>query len=183
MNVKRAEKASTAFCKQFKKPFKPQYVEELWKTPDWNSPEEKEEFTIDQEGVQKSVRTEITKPKEILTEATGYYTQLFGKKITKRRSREILLEKLRKTRISNGEAKELGAIMTLEEVRKWCKKVGTGKSPGPDGIPSEFYKYFLNLVAPLLLGVFNEAIEKGELPSFMKDGIISLLYKKKTGEI
>ena len=73
MNVKRAEKASTAFCKQFKKPFKPQYVEELWKTPDWNSPEEKEEFTIDQEGVQKSVRTEITKPKEILKEATGYY--------------------------------------------------------------------------------------------------------------
>ena len=59
--------------------------------------------------------------------------------------------------------------MTLEEVRKWCKKVGTGKSPGLDGIPSEFYKYFLNLVAPLLLGVFNEAIEKGELPSFMKD--------------
>ena len=29
MKVKRAEKASTAFCKQFKAPFQPQFVEEL----------------------------------------------------------------------------------------------------------------------------------------------------------
>ena len=61
----------------------------------------------------------------------------------------------------------------------WCKKAGMRKSPGPDGIPSELYKYFLNILAPILLGVFNEAIENGSLPDFMKEGIISLLYKKK----
>ena len=180
MKVKRAEKASTAFCKQFKAPFQPQFIEELWKTPDWNHPENKEEISIpERDGTIKQARVELTKPKEVLVEATSYYTQLFGKKITKQSSREILLEKLRKTRISKSEEKTLGAKITLEEVRTWCKKVGTKKSPGPDGIPSEFYKYFLNLAAPLLLGVFNEAIERGELPSFMKDGIISLLYKKK----
>ena len=171
MKIKKAEKASTAFCKQFKAPFQPQFIEELWKTPDWGKPEEKEE--------KDNEKVEITQPKEVLKEGTSYYTHLFGNKNTKENSRNILLEKLRRTKISKEEADSLGKLMTLEEVRMWCKKVGMGKSPGPDGIPSEFYKYFLNMAAPLLLGVFNEAIVGGELPSFMKDGIISLLYKKK----
>ena len=115
----------------------------------------------------------------MLSEATAYWSHTYQKKNTKAESMDKLLNLLSPTKIADEDADRLGKEISLEEVRMWCKKAGMRKSPGPDGIPSKLYKYFLNILAPILLGVFNEAIENGSLPDFMKEGIISLLYKKK----
>lgn len=53
------------------------------------------------------------------------------------------------------------------------------KSPGNDGITSEFYKNFSQLVAPFLLKVFEESIAKSTLPASMTQGLICLLPKPK----
>ena len=56
--------------------------------------------------------------------------------------------------------------------------VKRNKSPGPDQLPNEFYKLYAYLIAGDLTDVFGEAHRTGELPPKMKEGTITLLYKK-----
>ena len=50
-------------------------------------------------------------------------------------------------------------------------------SAGCDGLSAPFYKVFWNKLKIILLESFNEAIEKGELSTNQKRGIITLLHK------
>lgn len=54
----------------------------------------------------------------------------------------------------------------------------SGKSPGPDGYPTDFYKTFSVQLSPLLLLVFKELFSLKALPSTMHEAVISLLLKK-----
>ena len=54
----------------------------------------------------------------------------------------------------------------------------TGKSPGPDGLPAEFYREFAPELGEALHGVITEAMSAGELPESLRQGDIILLYKK-----
>ena len=53
------------------------------------------------------------------------------------------------------------------------------KSPGPDGIPNEYYKTFAKLISDELTNVLNESHRGGRLHQSTKEGTISVLYKKK----
>lgn len=53
-----------------------------------------------------------------------------------------------------------------------------GKSPGPDGYPVEFYKRFLDQLAPFLLEMFNYSYSHGSLPASLMQASISLIHKK-----
>ncbi|KAM7402819.1 hypothetical protein PAMP_018030 [Pampus punctatissimus] len=67
-------------------------------------------------------------------------------------------------------------ISTVELVAA-IKSMQNGKSPGPDGFPSEFFKTFSGSLAPLLLSVFNESLSTGSLPPTMCEATISLILK------
>ena len=54
----------------------------------------------------------------------------------------------------------------------------TNKTPGSDGLPTEFYKQFWVHIKDILLKSLNEAYEKGKLSYSQRRGIIKLLYKK-----
>lgn len=54
----------------------------------------------------------------------------------------------------------------------------SGKSPGPDGYPVEFFKNFLNQLVPLLLEVYEDSLQRGFLPPTLMQASISLLLKK-----
>lgn len=54
----------------------------------------------------------------------------------------------------------------------------SGKSPGPDGYPVEFFKKFSNQLAPLLLKMFEDSLQKGTLPPTLTQASISLILKK-----
>ncbi len=56
----------------------------------------------------------------------------------------------------------------------WLKD---NKSPGNDGFVSEFFKEFQEQLSEFMLCVFNEAIECGELPPSLCQGLISLIPK------
>lgn len=70
------------------------------------------------------------------------------------------------TPISNTEVKT--AIMAMK----------SGKSPGVDGFPAEFYKKYLDVLCPFLTKVLQEAFECGSLPDSFNEAIITLLPKK-----
>jgi len=67
--------------------------------------------------------------------------------------------------------------LRLEEVKECIGNLKDNRSPGNDGLISEFYKVFRDKLVPFLLAVFIESIEKGELPSSLKQGVITLIPK------
>uniref|UniRef100_A0AAR2L1I6 Reverse transcriptase domain-containing protein n=1 Tax=Pygocentrus nattereri TaxID=42514 RepID=A0AAR2L1I6_PYGNA len=53
-----------------------------------------------------------------------------------------------------------------------------GKSPGPDGFPSKFFRTFAGELALLLLSVYEESYTSGSLPLTMRQVVISLILKR-----
>ena len=54
----------------------------------------------------------------------------------------------------------------------------SNKTPGSDGLPTEFYKIFWNDIADFLLGSINYAYKTGQLSVSQKRGIVKLIPKK-----
>lgn len=54
----------------------------------------------------------------------------------------------------------------------------SSKAPGPDGYPTEFLKKFSGKLAPLLLAMYDESLDRGSLPPTLTQASIALLLKK-----
>ena len=54
----------------------------------------------------------------------------------------------------------------------------SGKSPGADGLPVEFYRRFWGLLGQDLVEILNYSFTHGSLSDSQRLGIIRLLYKK-----
>lgn len=52
----------------------------------------------------------------------------------------------------------------MDEIINSLKKYKTGKSPGPDGIPGEFFKYLQQSGINKLSILFNKILEEERLP-------------------
>jgi hypothetical protein len=61
------------------------------------------------------------------------------------------------------------------EALKTCKN---NKSPGTDGLPAEFYKYFWNDLKHYLLEALNYGYDRNEFSVTQRDGLITLIPKK-----
>ena len=57
-------------------------------------------------------------------------------------------------------------------------KKSPGKSPGPDGFPSEFFKKFADQLSPILFSVFEESHATDSLPLTIRQAVISLIPKE-----
>ena len=68
--------------------------------------------------------------------------------------------------------------ITLEEISRAICAMQSGKCPGPDGYPIEFYKKFSDQLAPLLLEMLNESFTNSCLPPTLRQTSISLILKK-----
>lgn len=75
-------------------------------------------------------------------------------------------------------ANSLGAPLTAHEVTEAIKSLQSGKSPGPDGYTTDFYKAFAHKLVPILVRVYNDAFQKGQLPPSLTEASISVLLKK-----
>ena len=91
-----------------------------------------------------------------------------------------LLAELGKWGVEGSTSDKVGADILPEEVERVSANLPTGKAPGPDRIPNEFYKAFSNILAPLLTDAFNEMRAGGKLYEGFSDGYVTQLYKKGT---
>jgi len=80
-------------------------------------------------------------------------------------------------------AEEVERLITIDELNTASSSLQNGKSPGPDGFPSEFFKKFWLKLATLLLDMFNESFESGRLTQTLNQASISLLLKKGKGSL
>ena len=73
-------------------------------------------------------------------------------------------------------ANELGAPITISEVKDAISSLQSNKSP--DGFTTEFHKTYSATLAMILVKVFNDARVEGLLPPTMSEASITLLLKK-----
>ena len=59
-----------------------------------------------------------------------------------------------------------------------CGDMDSVKTPGTDGLPSEFYKVFWDELADILIDALNYSHENGKRPISQRQGIIKLFQKK-----
>ena len=148
-----------------------QWVHSL-KQADWSNPSKPV-------WADKTASPPVTKAKDIPNELVKYYSPLFSKKVCVPEAKAEALGAVgRGRKVLPPTADKCGADIRVEETLATCLHLPTGKSPGPNRIPNAFYKNFADLLAPLLTAAFNEARAGGELPDEMREGLISVLYKK-----
>ena len=68
--------------------------------------------------------------------------------------------------------------LTKDELFMALGGLQTGKSPGSDGLPREFYKAFWQDLGDVLVLVLNERFHTGILTDSQREGLLRLLYKK-----
>ena len=76
------------------------------------------------------------------------------------------------------ESSQCEGPLTIDECFNALSDMATGKSPGVDGLPPEFFIKFWDLIGPDLVEVINSCYKDGRLAPTQRCGIITLLYKK-----
>lgn len=66
---------------------------------------------------------------------------------------------------------------SLEEVQTAIGSLQSGKTPGADGLPTEFYSQNAEVLAPKMKALFSGLVETGALPESMEEAIIVLIPK------
>ena len=74
--------------------------------------------------------------------------------------------------------KELEQEWTVEELGGALKGMKPNRVPGADGLQAEFYRVFWGSLGPDLLEVAREVFKEGRMGELMREGVISLLFKK-----
>lgn len=80
--------------------------------------------------------------------------------------------------ISEDQVNLLESPISLLEVDEDISTLQSGKSPGEDGFPIEFFKVMKGKINNLLLRVFNKSFEDSKLPDSMYRANITLILKK-----
>ena len=111
------------------------------------------------------------------------WSQVFKERITNEDSIKKIISYIDKT-LTNEQSDTLGSPITIEEVKKAIESAKLNKSPGIDGLPSDFYYLFRNdqkgLIVQFMHKVFIQSHQNGILPKSMRRIQIRMLFKKTT---
>lgn len=71
----------------------------------------------------------------------------------------------------------LNAEFNVDEILQAISKLGKNKSPGNDGLSTEFYTYTKNEITPILCCLFNKIFQFGSFPISWGESIICPIHK------
>ncbi len=83
------------------------------------------------------------------------------------------------TRVSIETNQELTKELTLKEIRDAITAMPKGKTPGCDGIPTEFFQEFMDEISPTLLQAFSTMLRNRETFEMINKGLITLIPKSR----
>lgn len=113
---------------------------------------------------------------EMRRHAVAFYMDLFSADSCDVDSASELLQGL--PQLSPGDRDVLNRDITLDELSAAVSQMASGKAPGIDGLPSDFFKDLWSLLGRNLLDMFKECFIEGILPSSCRHAVISLIPKK-----
>ncbi len=118
----------------------------------------------------------------ILHEGVKFDQNLYTKQDKDHDSINTFLDNIKSNKVlSDTDANICEGIITPMECSKAVNKMAKNKSPGYDGIPTEFYVTFWNEVCTYLIDSYNESFTHGELSDTQKQIVMSLLFKNMIG--
>ena len=120
----------------------------------------------------------LTEQAEILKYIKNYYQHLFENK-DETLEKVNLKELLKTCNINKVTDHELGQPICASELSEVLKKMKHNKTPGMDGLTSEFLKVFWVKLKFLITKAINRCFEKGKLSTTLRQGIITCVPKGK----
>ena len=67
--------------------------------------------------------------------------------------------------------------VTTEKVKKVISKMSNGAAIGPDGLPVQVFKYGGDFILIAMTNIITLSLVSGEIPSFLKEGWITPIWK------
>lgn len=131
-----------------------------------------------------SNRSIITDPEKILNLQRDFYQKLFTD--TNHNNDEAdreLFESVELPKIPNIEKIKCEKQVSEYELTKSIKSMKNGRSPGTDGLTSEFYKLFYIDIKEILLSSINYELQTGKLSIEKRRGILTLIPKKEKNRL
>lgn len=111
-----------------------------------------------------------------------YYEKLYSSDIDKQSTLEnTFFKDLRIPKINNKQQELLEAPISLLEIKSAINSLQSGKSPGPDGYPVEFFKIMNDKISPYLLKAIHTSFHVSKLPNYMNVANITVIHKKRKG--
>lgn len=121
----------------------------------------------------------VDSDEDILNEAKSFYSKLYDS--SKPRDHDIK-QYINQTEIPNKlteeDKKTCEGLISAEECSTVVKNLKLNKSPGLDGLTSEFYKRFWPHISDILIKCYNESFNEQILPLSQRSSVLSLIYKK-----
>ena len=118
--------------------------------------------------------TELDDFDSILKEQYLFYKDLY----TADRNISFQLENNTRTKLTDEQYKNLNIGVSYGEVAAAVKSMQNNKSPGPDGLPIEFYKIFWDLIGDILYTAYEECCRRGSMFEEAMDGVLNLIPKQ-----
>ena len=116
---------------------------------------------------------------EILEEAKNYYERLYTTATVDVNVYDnIFFPEVPETKLGNNKKESCEGLLSATECLESLKTMESGKSPGTDGIPAEFYKVFWDDLSPFLVAALNSSFTQGHLSISQRRGLITLIPKK-----
>ena len=118
-----------------------------------------------------------TVQQDILKEVHAYYKLLYSSEDTNQTSQEKIFNEDCPT-LSEEARNSCEGYITLPELRRALNDMELNKSPGLDGLTSNFYKHFWDLFGNELADIYNYGFEHEILSVTQRRGVITLIFKK-----
>lgn len=117
--------------------------------------------------------TSLLSDKDFETEFLGFYSNLY----TKDNNQRLLPTNHDWSPISSSQAADLERPFTEEEVYLAGSSLGTNKSPGPDGLIAEFFKFFWSTIKSDMICLIQNFYTSGVINVKLNEIYICLIPK------
>ena len=107
----------------------------------------------------------------------GFYGQLFNSQALHTSQQDYFLQTLTQ-KLSDSQLQLCEGALTEDECKKALDGMISGKSPGLDGFPAEFYRTFWSLPGSDYVEVLNHCYSVNKLSPSQRTGVITLLHKR-----
>ncbi len=119
----------------------------------------------------------LSNPVAIRRRAIGFYEKLYRSELRSDDINEsVFFKDLPK--VSDEANAGISGALNLGELHKAVQSMESGRVPGIDGIPVDFYKCFWEEIGEDLLEVLNGSLDEGLLPLSCRRAVLTLLPKK-----
>ena len=119
----------------------------------------------------------VTETRDLLSETRVFYKKLYSAEPCDKKAQETFFN-APIPNLPEDACNSCEGELTEEELRKAVTAMELDKSPGIDGLTTNFYKHFWPLFCTRLTHVYNYAFRSGRLSVSQRRGVISLLFKK-----